>query len=150
MLVTPPLSFSRVQDGIFRSAYPTRKSLQYIIDNLFLRSLVCLCPKELKNDLREFASEKSIILAEFNIGLNQEPFVSMFEESVQNAVDFISDESNHPTLVFCITGQKKTGCVIGCFRKMSGWSLTSILHEYEQVNDPDGSLSDMIFIENFK
>ena len=53
-------------------------------------------------------------------------------------VDFISDESNHPTLVFCITGQKKTGCVIGCLRKMSGWSLTSILHEYELFNDQIG------------
>ena len=147
-LVAPPLSFSRVHPGIFRSAYPTKKSLEYI-ESLSLKSLVCLCPNELKSDLRDFASIHSIKLIEYNIGFNQEPFMSMAEDIVKEAVDFISDESNHPTLVFCITGQRKTGCLIGCFRRRLGWSLASVLHEYEQFNDPEGSLSDMIFIENF-
>lgn len=149
MLLAPPLSFSRVQTGIYRSAYPTKKSLQYILENLSLKSMVCLCPNELKTDVREFASANSINLVEFNIGFNQEPFMSMVEDSVQNAIEFISDNFNHPVLVFCVTGQKKTGCVIGCLRKRQGWSLASVLHEYEQFNDPEGTMSDMIFIENF-
>lgn len=69
---------------------------------------------------------------------------------MRTAVDFISDPTNHPVLVFCITGQRKTGCVISCFRKRLKWSLSSILHEYEQFTDPEASLSDMIFIENFQ
>lgn len=150
MLSAPPLAFARVQTGIFRSAYPTKKSLTYILDNLDLKSLVCLCPNELKNEMREFAADNSIVMKEFNIGFNQEPFVSMFEEPVQEAIDFISDEANHPLLIFCMTGQKKTSCVIGCYRKSLNWSLASVLHEYEQFNDPEGILSDMIFIENFQ
>ena len=70
MLVSPPLSFSQAQDGALHTAYPTRKSLQCIIDNLFLRSLVCLCPKELQNDLRVHADDRSGISAEYNIGLS--------------------------------------------------------------------------------
>jgi hypothetical protein len=119
---------------------------------------------------------------------------------MRTAVDFILDPTNHPVLVFCITGQRKTGCVISCFRKRLQWSLSSILHEYEQVvinmfmwiytciyefmyvcmyvyiyiyvyffiyiyvyilisiyiyeyeqfTDPEASLSDMIFIENYQ
>lgn len=149
MLCAPPLAFARVESGIYRSAYPTKKSIQYIIDNLSLKSLVCLCPNELKSDLRDFAASHSIVIKEFNIGFNQEPFMSMLEQPVQDAIAFMSDERNHPILVFCITGQKKTSCVIGCFRKSCGWSLASVLHEYEQFNDPEGTLSDMIFIENF-
>ena len=100
--------------------------------------------------MREFAADNSIVMKEFNIGFNQEPFVSMFEEPVQEAIDFISDEANHPLLIFCMTGQKKTSCVIGCYRKSLNWSLASVLHEYEQFNDPEGILRDMIFIENFQ
>lgn len=149
MLAIPPLAFARVESGIYRSAYPTKKSFQYILDNLSLKSLVCLCPNEIRSDIRDFASENSIVLKEYNIGFNQEPFVSMFEKPVQDAIDFIADEINHPVLIFCITGQKKTSCVIGCFRRSLNWSLASVLHEYEQYNDPEGILSDMIFIENF-
>jgi hypothetical protein len=42
MLVAPPLGFSRVESGIYRSAYPAKKALNYI-DNLSLKSMVCLC-----------------------------------------------------------------------------------------------------------
>ena len=70
MLVSLPLSFTQVQDGTLHTAYPTRKSLQYIIDNLFLRSLVCLCPKELQNDLQVDADNRTGISAEYNVGLS--------------------------------------------------------------------------------
>ena len=149
MLLTPPLAFARVDAGIYRSAYPTKKSLQYILDNLFLKSLVCLCPNELRSDVRDFALNNSIEIREYNIGFNQEPFISMFEEPVRKAIDFIADETNHPVLIFCLTGQKKTSCLIGCYRRSLNWSLASVLHEYELHNDPEGILSDMIFIENF-
>lgn len=145
-----PLLYARVQDGVYRSAYPTKKSLDCILKNLSLKSMVCLCPNELRTDLREFATNNNITLVEYNIGFNQEPFMSMLEEPVRNAVDFISDSNNHPILVFCLSGQKKTGCVIGCFRKRMNWSLTSALHEYEMFTDPEGTLSDMMFIENFE
>jgi hypothetical protein len=70
MLASPPLSFSQAQDGTLHTAYSARKSLQYMIDNLFLRSLVCLCPKELQNDLRVHADDRSGISAEYYIGLS--------------------------------------------------------------------------------
>ena len=70
MLVPPPLSFLQAQDGTLHTAYPTGKSLQYIIDNLFLRSLVCLCPKELQNDLGKHTDDRYDISAEYNIGLS--------------------------------------------------------------------------------
>ena len=148
-LLPAPLSFARVEDGIYRSAYPTQKSLEFI-SQLKLKSMVCLNPSDIRQELRNYAESRSISLVECNVGCNQEPFLSMSVEAMSDAVTFISDASNHPVLVFCTNGKLKTSCVIGCLRKLHHqWRLSSIFHEYEMFTDPDGGLADLVFIENF-
>lgn len=45
--------------------------------------------------------------------------------------------------------QHRTGCVIGCMRKMQYWSLTSIIDEYCRFAGPRMRLLDQQFIEFF-
>jgi tyrosine-protein phosphatase SIW14 len=84
------------------------------------------------------------------------------------------DVRNHPILVHCTKGtvriavlgllgeeherlmfglmlvlQHRTGCVIGCMRKMENWSLTSIIDEYCRFAGPRMRLLDQQFIEFF-
>jgi hypothetical protein len=39
--------------------------------------------------------------------------------------------------------------VIACYRRRQGWSLSSTIAEFEQFSEPEGTFSDMQFIENF-
>ena len=116
-LVIPPIAFSRVTDGIYRSAYPAPKAIRFI-ESLQLKSIVALAPTDLKKELREYCTKRGITICECNVGLNQEPFVTMSEKSVADAVDFMSDPTNHPVLVFCTTGRSKTSVVVGCYRRL--------------------------------
>lgn len=84
--VVVPLGFSRVQDGIFRSAYPQVKIFPFL-STLQLKSIVCLNPTDLRKDLKEFAISQSIQCFEFDIGVNQEPFVVMSTDAVRQAVE---------------------------------------------------------------
>lgn len=84
----PPLSFSIVEDNIYRSSYPSNKTLPFL-KTLNLRSLICLYPSDIRQDLRDFASKNNITLFEVNVGHNQEPFVVMSEAAVAGAIKFV-------------------------------------------------------------
>jgi len=149
-LILPPIVFARVGPGIYRSAYPASKSLPFI-DSLHLKSMVSLLdkPSEVKKELRDYCHTHGITMIECPVGLNQEPFVTMSESAVKEAVEFIANPINHPVMVFCTTGRSKTSVVIGCYRRLHlGWSISSMVHEYEQYMDPDGGVADMAFMEN--
>lgn len=139
-----PLAFAQVDSKIYRSSYPAKKSLPFI-ESLHLKSLVCLSPNELKQELRDFCELHNIELIEKNVGYNQEPFIFMHSEVVEEVLSFISNPSNQPVMVFCVNGKLRSNSVIGCYRKLiQKWSLISIFHELEQFG---GSEIDYLFIE---
>ena len=37
---------------------------------------------------------------------------------------------HHPILIHCQKGNHRTGCLVGCMRRLMNWSLTSIQAEY--------------------
>ena len=143
-----PLGFARVSAGVFRSAYPARSTLPFI-STLKLKSMVCLFPKDIRSDLREYLQQNDIKLLEADVGINQEPFVAMSSRAVSSVLSFVANPCNLPALIFCTNGKVRTGCVVGCIRKMAGWSIISIIHELEQATDADSPL-DQSFIENFE
>mmetsp|Transcript_13321 Transcript_13321/g.18269 ORF Transcript_13321/g.18269 Transcript_13321/m.18269 type:complete len:157 (+) Transcript_13321:73-543(+) len=144
-----PLGFALVDQEIYRSAYPATKVYPFI-ETLNLKSMVCLTPSELKSELRSFAETKSIHIAEFDVKHNQEPFLIMSESVVSSALNFVCDKSHWPLLIFCTNGKVKTAVVVACLRKRMGWSISSIVHEYERFCEPDSNLLDLQFIENFE
>ncbi len=83
----PPLSFSRVRDGIYRSAYPSKRTFPFIA-KLNLKALICVNPSDIRSELRDYAAENSIKLFAVDIGHNQEPFIVMSEECVNQAVSY--------------------------------------------------------------
>jgi tyrosine-protein phosphatase SIW14 len=87
-LQLPPLSFASIDAGVYRSAYPSVKTLNFI-ESLGLKSMICLSPLEMRSDLKDFATEKGIKLYESNVGFNQEPFLVMSEKEVRSVLDII-------------------------------------------------------------
>ncbi|KAF9902667.1 tyrosine-protein phosphatase siw14, partial [Lobosporangium transversale] len=46
-------------------------------------------------------------------------------------------------------GKHRTGCLIGCLRKLQQWSHTSIFDEYRRFSHPKSRSMDQQFIELF-
>jgi hypothetical protein len=90
-----PLGFGAVEKGLYRSAYPANKSLQFI-SALKLKSFVCLTPNDVKPELREFAEVYGIHIEEFDLKVNQEPFLVTGEDPIKRAVAFITG------LLYCL------------------------------------------------
>ena len=52
-------------------------------------------------------------------------------------------------LIHCNKGKHRTGCLVGCIRKLQHWSLTSIFDEYRRSSAPKSRSMDQQFIELF-
>ena len=144
-----PLGFNIVDNRIYRSSYPAKKTFPYL-DNLHLKSMVCLSPSDLKSDLLGYVAVAGINLLKYDIKHNQDPFLVMDEKSISEILDFCTNENNQPVLIFCTTGKVRTGCVVGCLRKRLGWSVSSIVQEFEQFTEPEGGMADLQFIDAFE
>ncbi len=57
--------------------------------------------------------------------------------------------SIHQSSDFSLFLQHRTGCLVGCLRKMQNRSLTSIFDEYQRFLGPSIRLLDQQFIELF-
>jgi tyrosine-protein phosphatase SIW14 len=72
----PPLGFARVTCNVFRSAYPNKRTHDFI-RTLKLKSMICLTPNDIKEDLISFCEKNDIKLLTFDIGCNYDPFHSI-------------------------------------------------------------------------
>ena len=84
-----PLGFANLTTGVYRSAYPRKKTWKFI-KSLNLKSMICLSPSDLKDDLIDFCKEDGIDLIQHDIGHNQEPFVVISTESVNKVLSYLS------------------------------------------------------------
>lgn len=68
-------------------------------------------------------------------------------EIITAALATMLDRRNHPMLIHCNKGKHRTGCLIGCLRKLQQWSLTTIFDEYRRFSFPKSRSMDQEFIE---
>ncbi|KAF9364529.1 hypothetical protein BGX34_001247 [Mortierella sp. NVP85] len=71
------------------------------------------------------------------------------EDKICAALAVLLDRRNHPILIHCNKGKHRTGCLIGCLRKLQQWSHTSIFDEYRRFSHPKSRSLDQQFIELF-
>ncbi|KAL8205290.1 hypothetical protein R6Q57_008841 [Mikania cordata] len=147
-LYTPPLNFSMVDNGIFRSGFPDTANFSYL-KTLGLRSIVYLCPEPYPEHNMEFLKANRIHLFQFGIEGTKEPFVNIPENIIREALKVVLDVRNHPLLIHCKRGKHRTGCLVGCLRKIQRWCLTSIFDEYQRFAAAKARLSDQRFMELF-
>lgn len=159
----PPENFAMVNSWLYRSSFPKKKHFPFL-KTLGLRSVlyvICSCRTLILEDYPEqniqFLDENGITFFQYGIPGNKEPFVqSTFqadpvpEETVTAALATILDQRNHPILIHCNKGKHRTGCVIGCLRKLQQWSLTTIFDEYRRFSYPKARSMDQEFIELYR
>uniref|UniRef100_A0A0D9XB34 diphosphoinositol-polyphosphate diphosphatase n=1 Tax=Leersia perrieri TaxID=77586 RepID=A0A0D9XB34_9ORYZ len=160
-LLVPPLNFAMVDHGVYRSGFPDLSNLPFL-HTLRLRSVLCLCPEPYPEPNHHFLRSHGITLFQFGIDGSkelgfgtenrcclQEPFVNIPEDRIREALKVVLDVKNHPVLIHCKRGKHRTGCVVGCLRKLQRWCLTSIFDEYQRFAAAKARVSDLRFMELF-
>ncbi|GAB2274950.1 Tyrosine-protein phosphatase dsp1 [Dionaea muscipula] len=106
-LFIPPLNFSMVDNGVFRSGFPEKANFTFL-KSLGLRSIVCLCPEPYPEENKEFLKTNEIKLYQFGIEGYKEPFVNIPQETIREALKVLLDVRNHPVLIHCKRGKVST------------------------------------------
>ncbi|XP_010522371.1 PREDICTED: probable tyrosine-protein phosphatase At1g05000 isoform X2 [Tarenaya hassleriana] len=144
----PPLNFAMVDNGIFRSGFPDSANFSFL-QTLGLRSIIYLCPEPYPESNMEFLKSNGIRLFQFGIEGYKEPFVNIPDDRIREALKVLLDEKNRPALIHCNRGKHRTGCLVGCLRKLQKWCLTSIFDEYQRFAAAKARVSDQRFMELF-
>ncbi|KAK2974258.1 hypothetical protein RJ640_016744 [Escallonia rubra] len=78
-----------------------------------------------------------------------EPSVPIPRVTITEALKVLIDVRNHPVLIHCKRGKHRTGCVVGCLRKLQNWCLSSILEEYQRIAGTKSRATDMRFLGTY-
>ncbi|XP_057441698.1 tyrosine-protein phosphatase DSP1-like isoform X2 [Lotus japonicus] len=140
-LFVPPLNFAMVDNGIFRSGFPEPANFSFL-QTLGLRSIIYLCPEPYPEANMEFLKSNGIKLYHFGIEGHKEPFVNIPEDTIREALKVLLDVRNHPVIIHCKRGKHRTGCLVGCYRKLQKWCLTSVFDEYQRFAAAKARVSD--------
>ena len=164
-LILAPENFAMVERGVYRSAFPRSKNQTFLL-SLSLRCVVSLVPEDYPAGLLNFYQNNSISshsctyhlhtvlsidirLLSFGVDGNKWPFKEIDDELMRSILKEVLDERNRPLLIHCNKGKHRTGSVVGCLRKLRGWSLSSVFTEYILFASPKFRWEDQIFIEAF-
>ncbi|KAG9445701.1 hypothetical protein H6P81_011829 [Aristolochia fimbriata] len=146
--LVPPINFSMVDRGIYRSGFPKEENFGFI-RSLNLKSIVYLCPEPYPEPNAQFLRSHGIQLFQFGIDGSKEPSVNMPKETILEALHVVLDVRNHPLLIHCKRGKHRTGSLVGCLRKLQNWCLSSVFEEYHRFAAAKARISDLRFIELF-
>ncbi|KAI3620156.1 protein-tyrosine-phosphatase [Malassezia furfur] len=128
-IVVPPLNFDMVAPGVYRSGHPNERNFRFL-QRLNLRSIVYLANDDYRPNVLQWSRQQGLNVFHHRVNLNKEPFTEMDEAEVASALEHVLDKRNHPVLIHCNKGKYRVGSLVGCLRRLQGWSHISILEEY--------------------
>ncbi|KAG7575748.1 Protein-tyrosine phosphatase-like [Arabidopsis thaliana x Arabidopsis arenosa] len=148
VVLASPSNFSMVEDGIYRSGFPRPENFSFL-KTLNLRAIIYLCPEPYPEENLKFLEANNIKLYQFGIEGKTDPPTPMPKDTVLDALRVLVDVRNHPILIHCKRGKHRTGCLVGCLRKVQSWCLSSVLEEYQKNAGLKWRQRDLNFIETF-
>ncbi|WWC73742.1 uncharacterized protein I206_107714 [Kwoniella pini CBS 10737] len=146
--LVPPENFSLVSKGVYRSGFPKKRNFEFM-KTLRLKTVLTLVLEDYPEANLEWCQSQDIQFMQFGIPGNKEPFDNIPEDVICSALVAIMDKRNHPILIHCNKGKHRTGCLIGCIRRIQSWTLTSIFDEYRRFSSPKSRAVDQQFIDLF-
>ncbi|KAA8649140.1 hypothetical protein EYZ11_011716 [Aspergillus tanneri] len=143
-----PPNFGEVVKGIYRSSFPHPCNLP-ALEQLGLKTILTLVDEPYTACHANFLRENGIAHFRIPVIANKDPAAKTPDHIMVRILEALLNKSNHPILVHCNKGKHRTGCVIGCFRKVQGWETGDILREYLNYSWPKSRVLDERFIETF-
>lgn len=147
-MVECPPNFGMTVSGVYRSSFPRSEHFEFL-KTLNLKSILVLIAEPYPQENLNFCQEQGIELFRVPLSGNKEPFVHVDPETIAHALRIVSEPANWPILIHCNQGKHRTGCVVGCFRRMQRWSLSLIFEEYRRYAYPKVRPLDQLMIERF-
>ncbi|CCK71602.1 putative tyrosine protein phosphatase SIW14 KNAG_0H01880 [Huiozyma naganishii CBS 8797] len=147
--VIPPENFSHVVGEIYRSSFPRPENFDFLHTRLRLKSILVLIPEEYPQENLDFLEGAKIKLFQVGMSGNKEPFVNLPSNVLTRALEIVLNPENQPILIHCNRGKHRTGCLVGCIRRLQNWSLTMIFDEYRRFAFPKARALDQQFIEMY-
>lgn len=152
--IVPPLNFCPVEKQLYRLGQPLIIN-QLFLQELNLKTILWLTLEEPMDDFLDFCAASDINI-EF-VGMpndynytNINPWDSLDERTIKNALELICNKNNYPLLVCCGMGRHRTGAVIGCLRRIQGWNLALVSDEYRRfAGSRGGRIMVELLIEGF-
>ncbi|SCV05384.1 LANO_0H06304g1_1 [Lachancea nothofagi CBS 11611] len=147
--VIPPENFSHIVGEIYRSSFPRPENFPFLQNSIKLKSIMVLIPEDYPQENLDFMSQAKIKLFQIGMSGNKEPFVNIPSDLLTSALEVAINPENHPILIHCNRGKHRTGCLVGCIRRLQNWSLTMIFDEYRRFAFPKARALDQQFIEMY-
>ncbi|KAM0451720.1 hypothetical protein ACHAPV_005920 [Trichoderma viride] len=143
-----PINFGVVVPGVYRSSYPKADDYAFL-KGLKLKTVVTLVKRdEIDHEFESFVGANGIQQIVFNMkGTKKEAIPSSTMSSI---LDVVLDRRNYPLLVHCNHGKHRTGCVVAAIRKLSGWTLDTVVDEYKTYAQPKIRECDVEYITGFE
>jgi protein tyrosine/serine phosphatase len=143
-----PENFAIVGPGIYRSSYPQHGHFQTLAD-LGLKTIITLVSDTPSSAYENFLASNGITHHRIYIIANKDPDIFTPAEIVDKVLNLMLDPDNYPLLVHCNKGKHRTGCIVACFRKVTGWTDDTAIEEYEQYSKPKERPLDKEFIRHY-
>ncbi|GAA5947253.1 hypothetical protein JCM3765_001592 [Sporobolomyces pararoseus] len=131
----PPLCFSMVLPGVFRSGHPNRHNFPYL-DSLGLKSIMYLSPDDYRSDTHNWAIERGLNIFHLRIDVSKDPTVEVDEDLIAEAIEKVLDSRNLPILIHDNKGRILPSLISAILRLMTNWTLESALLEYRMFLPP--------------
>eukprot|EP00602_Paraphysomonas_sp_CaronLab_P000009 CAMPEP_0185026710 /NCGR_PEP_ID=MMETSP1103-20130426/11024_1 /TAXON_ID=36769 /ORGANISM="Paraphysomonas bandaiensis, Strain Caron Lab Isolate" /LENGTH=161 /DNA_ID=CAMNT_0027560377 /DNA_START=126 /DNA_END=611 /DNA_ORIENTATION=- len=116
---------------------------------LKLKSVVSLVLEDYPTALVDFYNRSGTELITMGLEGNKGAFKGIDKEGFMEVMRTVMNPDKRPLLIHCNKGKHRTGCVIGCVRRLRGWAVSSIVDEYMLFASPKPRLEDQKFIESF-
>ncbi|GAA6026771.1 hypothetical protein JCM8097_005849 [Rhodosporidiobolus ruineniae] len=131
----PPIQFSMVLPGVYRSGHPGKSNFPYL-ETLKLKSIMYLCTDDYRHDTHTWALEKGLNIFHLRIEVSKDPTVEVDEGMVKEALEKVLDKRNLPILIHDNKGRLMPSLVSSLLRLVCGWTLDAALHEYRLFLPP--------------
>lgn len=114
---------------LFRSAQPSLPALNYFVSHYNLKSLIVLREHE-KPELMAHAKKLGLTVCHIPLKSGRPPD----KPEIKIFFDFTSDDNNLPSLIHCLQGRDRTGCLCFIYRveKME-WTADDAWHEMKKL-----------------
>ena len=121
-----------VEEGVYRSGYPTVRNLRFL-RRLGLRTVVSLTPEDdVNRDLASFCESEGVTRFHRRVERIREArskSVTLGKGTVLEVLEVLVNPANLPVLVHCMDGTHVTGLVIMVLRKLQNYNTAASLNE---------------------
>lgn len=134
-LQIPPLSFSLVVTGIYRSGCPMPLNFPFLA-KLRLKSIIYLADQDLPTDLQSWVLQHNIRVFHFRVQQvrnsdEHEDKIENDPENMTRALEILLDRRNFPVLIHSNKGKHRSGVLVACVRKLlQNWAFSAVKLEY--------------------